>query len=540
MVGERLGDYELVEPLGHGTMGTVWRARQTGRVSREVALKRVAGADPEQAARLRREAEALAALDHPHVVGLFDVVDDGDGLAIVMALATGGSLADLLDDLGRLRPDRAVGILAPIADALASAHRRGVLHRDVKPSNILFTSDGEPLLTDFGVARLRGGEPLTDQTGTALGTAEYLDPAVADGGAPDERADQYALGVVTWQALAGRLPYQGDSPLATLRAADRGERPALVGLAPDAPATLVQAVERASARDPDERFSDCRALAAALRSAELDLPPAGHGEPSGDGPDAAPDQGPGEVPDELPAPPEVASPPAEPEPAGARAFGGRDSGTQGFGAPPPAPEEPAAEPAGWSRWVVAACVGLVLLVAGGVAGVWWWSSPGEEAGAVASRPAPPTASPAPDCPDIPRPDVEEEATLFEADLDGDGCEEYVAWLGGEILLYREPDGGTERAALVDPDGRAAELAERADFAVGDWNCDGAETAAVYDPQTGRVLEFRAWPDRAAGRPRLDDDDVVAYDSDTVGGQLRVEEDGDGCATIVIDGGEAAA
>lgn len=518
MSGERLGDYELTEPIGHGTMGTVWRARQVGRVTREVAIKRVAAADEAALARLRREAEALASLDHPHVVRILDVVDDGDGLAIVMALATGGSLADLLGDLGRLRPEQVVRVIAPVAEALASAHRRGVLHRDVKPSNVVFTGDGEPLLTDFGVARLRDAEPLTDQTGAALGTAEYLDPAVADGGEPDERADQYALGVVAWQALAGRLPYHGDTPLAVLRAADVGDRPPLSELARDAPASLVATVERACARTPGERFADCRALAAALRDAHLDLPPPG----AVDEREAA--GGPAGGEQERTSGGQPAGPPA-------------DSGTRTFGPAPPAPVEEAAPPTGWSRWTLLACVALVVAVAGAGGGAWWWGASDDETASSATRTEPPAADR--DCPDVPRPEVAGDAELHRGDLDGDGCQAYVVWRGGEVLLYRD-GGGAERAELVSTDGGAAELAERAQFTIADWSCDGAETAAVYDPDTGRVLEFRAWPDRAAGRARLDDDDVVAYDSGTVGGSLRAEVDNDGCADVVIDGGEPAA
>lgn len=564
MSGERLGDYELVEPVGHGTMGTVWRARQVGRVARQVAIKRVAGGDSQAIARLRREAEALAALDHPHVVGILDVVDDGDGLAIVMVWAAGGSLAELLADLGRLEPAQVVRVVTPVAEALASAHRRGVLHRDVKPSNVVFTGDGEPLLTDFGVARLGDAEPLTDQRGAALGTAEYLDPVVADGGPPDERADQYALGVVAWQALAGRLPYRGETPLATLRAADAGDRPRLAELAGEAPPTLLAAVERACARDPAERFADCRGLADALHQARMGLPPPG-ADPSGPAPAHAPDAGghaepggtrdfPGSHGNQAPEvasgsdPPASRSPPtgrSGPPPPPPRA----DSGTRTFGPRPPAPAADDRDlPTGWSRWSVAACVALVLAVAGVAAGAWWWNpaddEPSAEPGAGDDeRAAPATpATPAPpaDCPDVPRPEVPERAELFHADLDGDGCRAYIAWQAGDVWLYRHPDGSAERAALIGADGDTAELAERAEVAVADWSCDGAETAAVYDPQTGRVHEFRGWPHRAAGRDRLDDDDVVVYDTGTVNGDLRAEVDDDGCADIVIDGGQPAA
>ncbi|HEX8804816.1 MAG TPA: serine/threonine-protein kinase, partial [Acidimicrobiales bacterium] len=196
-----VGDYELEHQIGAGASGTVWRARRPGPVARTVALKRLrAGSGAVDLARLHREATVLTELDHPHVVRVIEVLDDGDGIALAVQYAPGGSLADLLVERGRLAPGQLVAVAAPVADALASAHRRGVLHGDVKPANVLFTSDGEPLLTDFGVARTLG-RLTSDQIS---GTAEYLAPELLDGAPPDPRADVYALGVVCYEALAGR------------------------------------------------------------------------------------------------------------------------------------------------------------------------------------------------------------------------------------------------------------------------------------------------------------------------------------------------
>ena len=195
----------------------MWRARSTDPLARLVALKRVGGAHREDdASRLEREASILAELDHPHIVRVLEVVQDGDGVALAMQFAPGGSLADLLAERGRLTPGQVVAVAAPIADALASAHRRGVLHGDVKPANVLFTSDGEPLLTDFGVART-----LDQVTSDHIsGTAEYLAPELLDGAPPDVRADIYSLGVACYEALTGRPPYTGAVPLAVARAAE--------------------------------------------------------------------------------------------------------------------------------------------------------------------------------------------------------------------------------------------------------------------------------------------------------------------------------
>ncbi|MGH9288224.1 MAG: serine/threonine-protein kinase, partial [Acidimicrobiales bacterium] len=215
-----VGDYELERQIGAGASGTVWRAHSRGPVARVVAIKRLpVGGGAGELERLRREATVLTDLDHPHIVRVLEVLHDGDGIALAMQFAPGGSLDELLAERGRLTPGQVVAVAAPVADALASAHRRGIVHGDVKPANVLFTSDGEPLLSDFGVARTLGGF-TSDQVS---GTAEYVAPELLDGARPDPRADVYSLGVVCYQALAGQPPYAGPVPLAVVRAADTGQ-----------------------------------------------------------------------------------------------------------------------------------------------------------------------------------------------------------------------------------------------------------------------------------------------------------------------------
>src|SRR5690606_9136371 len=168
-----VGDYDLDHQIGSGASGTVWKAHHRGPVARTVALKRLrAGGGEAELARLRREAAVLAELDHPHVVRVLEVLHDGDGIALAVQHAPRGSLDDLLAERGRLAPGQVVALAAPLAEALASAHRRGTVHGDVKPANVLFTSDGEPLLGDFGVARTLG-QVTSDMV---TGTAEYLAP----------------------------------------------------------------------------------------------------------------------------------------------------------------------------------------------------------------------------------------------------------------------------------------------------------------------------------------------------------------------------
>lgn len=244
MSGEVVGGYRLEGLLGRGGSGEVWRARGTGALGQVVAVKRL-GPGAVDAGALRAEATVLAELDHPHVVRVFEVVDDGAGVAVVMQHARGGSLADLLAERERLTPGEVVAVVAPVADALASAHRRGLVHGDVKPANILFTSDGQPLLSDFGAARRS-----TDDDRPVAATEGFLAPEVAAGAAPSSSSDLYALGAVCHRALTGALP------------GEDGELPA-----GDALAALVG---RALATDPADRQPDAASLAAELRSA---LPP---------------------------------------------------------------------------------------------------------------------------------------------------------------------------------------------------------------------------------------------------------------------------
>jgi tRNA A-37 threonylcarbamoyl transferase component Bud32 len=262
-----LGGFEIERRLATGASGRVYLARQTTSAGRPVALKRLrAPADDQHVARLRREGEVLAALDHPHIVRVYELVPDGDGVAIAMQFAPGGSLADRLAHEGPMTPAQVKTMLVLLADALASAHRNGVLHRDVKPANILFTSDGEPLLSDFGLAHWADAPSLTRE-GLAVGTAGYLDPRVAEGHAPDERSDVYSLAVVGYHTLAGKPPFSGTNLASILRASDRADHQPLAEAAPTVPAPLASVIERAMARVPDHRYQSASEFAAALRTA---------------------------------------------------------------------------------------------------------------------------------------------------------------------------------------------------------------------------------------------------------------------------------
>jgi serine/threonine-protein kinase len=265
-----VGDYELWARVGTGGTGAVWKAYRPGSPARIVAVKRLRAPRASGRAGMRRlqvEADVLAELDHPHVVRLVDVVDDGDGVAVVMELAPGGSLEALLAERRQLPPGEVVAIAAPIADALAAAHRVGIVHGDVKAANILFGVDGRPLLADFDVAH-SARSPAGDEI---VGTAEYLAPERLLGEAPDPRSDVYALGVVCYEALAGYVPFA---------AATVGHAAPLLTLGP-----LAESVERALAREPRDRFPSAEAFALALRASvppsDVRLPRTTAASPSG-------------------------------------------------------------------------------------------------------------------------------------------------------------------------------------------------------------------------------------------------------------------
>jgi len=255
--------YQLERLIGRGATGEVWLARQRSAGGRVVAIKRVPTGDSRTTRdHLRSEGELLASLDHPHILTLYDVVDCAGGLALVMQYAGGGSLAGLLQQR-RLTPGQLVSTALPLADALAYAHARGVIHADVTPANVLFTEDARPLLADFGIARAT--RPLVARSGLS-GTPDYLDPELADGAPPDARSDIYGLGVICWEALAGRLPHSGGSPFEIVERARAAERPPLADLAPETPLALVAVIETALARRREGRYGDAAQFAAALAS----------------------------------------------------------------------------------------------------------------------------------------------------------------------------------------------------------------------------------------------------------------------------------
>jgi len=235
--GTRLGIYEIVGPLGAGGMGEVYRARDTT-LKREVALKVLPAAfsrDPERMARFQREAELLASLNHPNIAILHGLVDSDGQRALVMELVPGETLGDRIKR-GLMPPEEALNVARQIAEALEAAHERGVVHRDLKPGNVMITPAGLVKVLDFGLAAIVQGVQGTPadatnsptltmnmtQAGVILGTAAYMSPEQAAGTPVDKRADIWSYGVVLWETLSGRRLFGGDTIAHTLADVLRG------------------------------------------------------------------------------------------------------------------------------------------------------------------------------------------------------------------------------------------------------------------------------------------------------------------------------
>jgi beta-lactam-binding protein with PASTA domain/predicted Ser/Thr protein kinase len=269
------GRYRVVERIGSGGMADVYRAEDL-QLGRDVALKvlyRRFAEDPEFVERFRREASSAAGLQHPHVVSVYDRGEWGGTYYIAMEYLGGRSLKRVVQEEGPLPPALAVDLVTQILKAAKFAHRRGVVHRDLKPHNVIVDDEGRVKVTDFGIA-LAGASEMT-QTGSIMGTAQYLSPEQAQGRVVTGQSDLYSIGVVLFELLTGRIPFDGDSAV-TIALKQVGERPpAPSHIVPSIPAELDQVVLRALAKDPIERYADADAFMAALDVVARDLPAVG-------------------------------------------------------------------------------------------------------------------------------------------------------------------------------------------------------------------------------------------------------------------------
>jgi hypothetical protein len=274
--GARLGPFEILAPLGAGGMGEVYRARDM-RLERIVAIKllqsELVNASDRRVERFRQEARAIARITHPNICTLHDVGEDGASIFLVMEYVEGVTLARRLED-GPLPLPLAMRTAIGIAEALDHAHRQGVVHRDLKPGNVMLTRDSVKLL-DFGLAKLkdRDDQVPTDLTrsarltevGAIVGTVPYMAPEQIEGRAADTRTDIFSFGVLLHEMICGRRPFAGDSRAALMAAIVAAEPPTLSSLQSQAPASLQRLVLRCLAKDPDDRWQTARDLAAELR-----------------------------------------------------------------------------------------------------------------------------------------------------------------------------------------------------------------------------------------------------------------------------------
>jgi tRNA A-37 threonylcarbamoyl transferase component Bud32 len=279
LIGETLGRYRIVDHLGHGGMAEVYKAYHPG-LDRHMAVKVLhpfLAQEEDFLTRFQREAKAIATLRHPNIVRVFDFDYNQarDIYYMVMEFIDGPTLKERLKELARkgerMPLDEVIEIVAAMGDALGYAHRGGMVHRDVKPANVMFSSDGQAILTDFGIAKMINVAGLT-ASGSMVGTPAYMAPEQGRGQAGDERADIYSLGVMLYQTLTGLLPFEADTPMGVVLKHINDPLPSPRDARPDLPPGIEHVIRRAMAKDPDHRYQTAADFVADLRRAAAGQP----------------------------------------------------------------------------------------------------------------------------------------------------------------------------------------------------------------------------------------------------------------------------
>jgi len=273
LTGKKLGPYEITGPLGEGGMAAVYKAYQAG-MDRNVAIKVLPqnfAKDPQFAGRFQQEARVIAKLIHPHILPIHDYGEAEGYTYLVMPLINSGTLASLMQ--GKPLPlPRVRKLISQLGDALDYAHSQGLVHRDIKPSNVLVDERGNCLLTDFGIAKLLqgGGEKFT-ATGSLVGTPAYMSPEQGRGDKIDARTDIYAVGVILYEMVTGRVPFEAETPVAVVLKHIQTELPPVRSLNPEVPEAVEAVIAKALAKDPADRFATAGEMVQALQAAIPDI-----------------------------------------------------------------------------------------------------------------------------------------------------------------------------------------------------------------------------------------------------------------------------
>ena len=272
MIGQNIGKYRVLDRVGRGGMGTVFRALDDT-LNREVAIKILNAElnDPEVARRFRAEAVTVARLNHPGIATIFELFQHDGQWMMVMEFVRGETLEHMVERLGPLSPQRAADLVMQGLAALSHAHRMGVVHRDLKPANLMITESGAVKIMDFGIARVAGSEHLTS-AGFLMGTPAYMAPEQVTGGEIDARTDLYSMGVVFYYLVTARLPFKGDNPIAMAQSRV-SDRPIPVGQVREGlPAWIEPLLDRALSKSSDDRFPSADQFREALRRGLAGLP----------------------------------------------------------------------------------------------------------------------------------------------------------------------------------------------------------------------------------------------------------------------------
>jgi serine/threonine-protein kinase len=266
VVGKTIGKYQLVEKIGRGGMGVVYRAVDET-LDRQVAIKAISPelVEDELVKRFRSEAVTLARVNHPNIATVYELFRDEDQLLMVMELVRGETFEQLIERSGALPVPRAAALVGQVLDALSHAHRAGIVHRDLKPSNLMLTENGSVKVMDFGIARVAGTERVTTD-GLMVGTPAYMAPEQVRGDEVDGRADLYAVGVVFYRLLTGKLPFRGSSAVAMIQAQINDTPAPLREARPDLPDWLDVVLTHALAKRREDRFQTAEEFRRALTS----------------------------------------------------------------------------------------------------------------------------------------------------------------------------------------------------------------------------------------------------------------------------------